>query len=138
MNEKKNLPALALIVSGGHTQIVLIKKLGNYRILGETRDDAAGEAFDKIARILGLDYPGGPAIAKEAAKLPMTNHKLLMINDELSINLPRPMLNTKDYDFSFSGLKTAVLYDYKKRNKKRKRIKTIYSSNGTRGPTSHY
>jgi len=123
MNEKKNLPALALIVSGGHTQIVLIKKLGNYRILGETRDDAAGEAFDKIARILGLDYPGGPAIAKEAAKLPMTNHKLLMINDELSINLPRPMLNTKDYDFSFSGLKTAVLYDYKKRTKKEKESK---------------
>ncbi len=114
--EKINFPAICLIVSGGHTQLILMKNFGKYKILGETRDDAAGEAFDKIARILGLDYPGGPAIAKETAKLSM-------INDKLSIKLPRPMLNTKNYDFSFSGLKTAVLYDYKKRIKKEKKSK---------------
>jgi len=104
---EKVLPALSLVVSGGHTQLVLIKKIANYKIIGETRDDAAGECFDKTARILGLSYPGGPAIAKEAEE-----------ESSLSIDLPRPMINTKDYDFSFSGLKTAVLYDFKKRNKK--------------------
>ena len=106
--QKKILPAISLIASGGHTQIILMKKVGHYNIIGETRDDAAGEAFDKIARILGLGYPGGPAIQKEAEKT---------INNKLSIKLPRPMLYTKDYDFSFSGLKTAVLYDVKKRKK---------------------
>jgi len=121
MNDKKNLPALALIVSGGHTQLILIKKLGNYRILGETRDDAAGEAFDKIARILGLDYPGGPAIAGAASR--STAPPLQKREGGMNINLPRPMLNTKDYDFSFSGLKTAVLYDYKKRTKKERESK---------------
>jgi len=111
--KQKNVlfPSIALIVSGGHTQLILVKELGKYKILGETRDDAAGEAFDKIARILGLPYPGGPAI-EEIAK------QLSMINDKLSIKLPRPMIFSKDYDFSFSGLKTAVLYDYKKRPKK--------------------
>jgi N6-L-threonylcarbamoyladenine synthase len=88
-------------VSGGHTQLVLVKKLGDYKILGETRDDAAGECFDKVAKLLGLGYPGGPAIAKEAKKLQATSYKL---------NLPRPMIKHKSYDFSFSGLKTAVLY----------------------------
>jgi len=115
INNKKNLPALALIVSGGHTQLILIKKLGDYKILGETRDDAAGEAFDKIARILGLDYPGGPAIAAAV----FSKKK----NNKIIVKLPRPMLNTKDYDFSFSGLKTAVLYDYKKRAKKERESK---------------
>jgi len=109
-------PAISLIVSGGHTQLILIKKLGDYKILGETRDDAAGEAFDKIARILGLPYPGGPAVAAEAKKISI-------INDKLSIKLPRPMLHSKNYDFSFSGLKTAVLYDYKKRKKSEKENK---------------
>jgi N6-L-threonylcarbamoyladenine synthase len=117
--DKKNLPALALIVSGGHTQLILIKKLGDYKILGETRDDAAGEAFDKIARIIGLDYPGGPAIAAAAQK---SNTKDRMSN-RFETKLPRPMLNTKNYDFSFSGLKTAVLYDYKKRTKKERESK---------------
>jgi N6-L-threonylcarbamoyladenine synthase len=92
-------PATALVVSGGHTQLILMKKIGDYKILGETRDDAAGECFDKCAKILGLGYPGGPVISKLAeTSLPG------------KITLPRPMINTKDYDFSFSGLKTAVLY----------------------------
>lgn len=109
----KTFPALALIVSGGHTQLILVKSIGKYKILGETRDDAAGEAFDKTARILGLGYPGGPAIAKLAA------HP----KSDLKIALPRPMMHTKDYDFSFSGLKTAVLYDYQSRSPKVRKSK---------------
>ncbi len=99
-----NFPAVGLVVSGGHTQLILMKKFLDYKILGETRDDAAGECFDKVARILGLGYPGGPAVA-EMAK-----------NDRgsASVNLPRPMIKQKNYDFSFSGLKTAVLYEYQK------------------------
>ncbi len=103
---KSIFPAICLIVSGGHTQLILIKSFGKYKILGETRDDAAGECLDKAARILGLDYPGGPAIAVESSKL---------LDNKLSIELPRPMLHADNYDFSFSGLKTAVLYDFKKR-----------------------
>lgn len=109
-DQKPKLPAIALIVSGGNTQLILIKAIGKYKILGQTRDDAAGECLDKTARILGLLYPGGPEIAKIA--------KSASKNSKLQINLPRPMIYTKDYDFSFSGLKTAVLYDYKKRSKK--------------------
>ncbi|HEA84475.1 MAG TPA: tRNA (adenosine(37)-N6)-threonylcarbamoyltransferase complex transferase subunit TsaD [Candidatus Wildermuthbacteria bacterium] len=101
--DTKNLfPAIGLTVSGGHTQLVLIKDIGKYTLIGETRDDAAGECFDKTARILGLPYPGGPEIAKKAEK-----------PSSVKVSLPRPMLNTKDYDFSFSGLKTAVLYQAK-------------------------
>ncbi len=103
---KSLFPAIALVVSGRHTQLILMKNFGKYKILGETRDDAAGECFDKTAKILGLGYPGGPAIAAIAAKLKIQNSKF-------KINLPRPMINTKDYDFSFSGLKTAVLYKVK-------------------------
>ena len=99
----KNFPAICLVVSGGHTQLILMKGIGKYRILGETRDDAAGECFDKVARVLGLGYPGGPVVASEAAKYNIQN-------TEYKIHLPRPMISTKDYDFSFSGLKTAVLY----------------------------
>lgn len=121
-NEKiktKNVfPAMSLIISGGHTQLVLMKKLGQYKIIGETLDDAAGEAFDKIARILGLSYPGGPAIAKEAQKW-----KLAHAKQKYGIKLPRPMINSKNFDFSFSGLKTAVLYDHKSRDKKVKKAK---------------
>ncbi|MCX6788989.1 MAG: tRNA (adenosine(37)-N6)-threonylcarbamoyltransferase complex transferase subunit TsaD, partial [Candidatus Gribaldobacteria bacterium] len=109
--EEPAFPLLGLVVSGGHSDLVLMRDHLDYRLLGQTRDDAAGEAFDKVARILGLGYPGGPAIAAEAAKLSIINYQLL------KITLPRPMINTKDYDFSFSGLKTAVLYDYKKRSK---------------------
>ncbi len=102
------LPAVCLIVSGGHTQLVLMKKLGKYEIIGETRDDAAGECFDKTARVLGLGYPGGPAIAEKAKEWELSGKKP-------TIKLPRPMANTNDYDFSFSGLKTAVLYEVKNR-----------------------
>ena len=90
-------PAIALIVSGGHSLLVHMFDHGMYEVLGETLDDAAGEAFDKVARFLGLGYPGGPAIDALAAK-----------GDPTSIKLPRPMRN-EGYDFSFSGLKTAVL-----------------------------
>lgn len=107
LNKKEiKFPAIALIVSGGHTQIILVNKIGDYKILGETRDDAAGECFDKAAKILGLSYPGGPEISKFAEK-----------GEVGKINLPRPMINTKDYDFSFSGLKTAILYHHQKQNK---------------------
>ncbi|HBU27973.1 TPA: tRNA (adenosine(37)-N6)-threonylcarbamoyltransferase complex transferase subunit TsaD [Candidatus Uhrbacteria bacterium] len=90
-------PILCLIVSGGHTELVLMKDHGEYTFLGQTRDDAAGEAFDKTAAQLGLSYPGGPSVSLAASKG----------NAEAYI-LPRPMLWTEDYDFSFSGLKTAV------------------------------
>ena len=106
IDKKPVFPAVCLIVSGGHTQIILMEKIGEYKILGETRDDAAGECFDKTARILGLGYPGGPIVAKKAAELK---------SKKLKINLPRPMIHQKNYDFSFSGLKTAVLYEFKKR-----------------------
>ena len=109
-------PAICLVVSGGHTQIILMKKIGKYKILGETRDDAAGECLDKTARILGLEYPGGPAIADKATKF--SSH-----NSQFSIKLPRPMIYSKDYDFSFSGLKTAALYNYKKRSLKIRKSK---------------
>lgn len=91
-------PLLILLVSGGHTDLVLMKDHGKFKWLGGTRDDAAGECFDKTARLLGLSYPGGPEIAKLAEKGSPTRFPL-----------PRPMINSKDYDFSFSGLKTAVL-----------------------------
>jgi N6-L-threonylcarbamoyladenine synthase len=110
-NAKTTFPAIALLVSGGHSQLVLMKGIGKYKVIGETRDDAAGECFDKTARVLGLPYPGGPAIAAAAAKIRSTK-------SEIRIQLPRPMMHTKDYDFSFSGLKTAVLYDYQSRPKK--------------------
>ncbi|MBU0476572.1 tRNA (adenosine(37)-N6)-threonylcarbamoyltransferase complex transferase subunit TsaD [Patescibacteria group bacterium] len=114
--ELKNVfPALCLVVSGGHTQLILMKDIGKYKLIGETRDDAAGECFDKTARILGLEYPGGPAIAK-IAKNPKDK-------EIFSINLPRPMIYQKNYDFSFSGLKTAVLYDFKKRSSKVRKSK---------------
>lgn len=91
-------PFVALLVSGGHTQIMQVDAVGQYRLLGETLDDAAGEAFDKSAKLLGLPYPGGPALAQLAEK-----------GNSECIQLPRPMLHSKDFDFSFSGLKTAVL-----------------------------
>lgn len=98
-------PLLCLIVSGGHSELVLMERHGDYRLLGRTRDDAAGEAFDKVARILGLGYPGGPAVqrAVEALRLPGGE-----IPIPSSLHLTRPWLRGT-YDFSFSGLKTAVL-----------------------------
>ncbi|OHA79019.1 MAG: hypothetical protein A3B07_01865 [Candidatus Yonathbacteria bacterium RIFCSPLOWO2_01_FULL_43_27] len=98
-------PALALLISGGHTELVLIPRKGMYKILGQTRDDAVGEAFDKVARMLGLTYPGGPEISKLAEKAPHTTVP--------RFPLPRPMLKSGDFDFSFAGLKTAVLYTLK-------------------------
>jgi len=104
-HEDLELPAIALIVSGGNTQLIYFEKIGKYRIIGETKDDAAGECFDKTARILGLNYPGGPEISKKAKECKSNIY---------NITLPRPMINDKNYDFSFSGLKTAVLYHSKK------------------------
>lgn len=91
-------PFVALLVSGGHTQLMQIEGVGRYQLLGETLDDAAGEAFDKSAKLLGLGYPGGPALARLAEN-----------GNPLRFDLPRPMLHSGDLDFSFSGLKTAVL-----------------------------
>jgi N6-L-threonylcarbamoyladenine synthase len=97
------LPALALLVSGGHTELVYVRDFGNYEIIGRTRDDAVGESFDKTARMLGLPYPGGPQISRLAEKARKRTA-------EDRIKLPRPMIRSKNLDFSFSGLKTAVLY----------------------------
>jgi N6-L-threonylcarbamoyladenine synthase len=91
-------PFVALLVSGGHTQLMRVDGVGRYRLLGETQDDAAGEAFDKTAQLLGLGYPGGPALSRLAdAGAPG------------AVRLPRPLLHSEDLEFSFSGLKTAVL-----------------------------
>jgi len=95
--EKVKPPFMALIVSGGHTDLILVKNWGNYKILGRTRDDAAGEVFDKIAKFLGLGYPGGPIIDKLAKK-----------GNSKKISFPRPYM-PDSWDFSFSGLKTAVI-----------------------------
>ncbi len=104
-------PAIGLVASGGHTELIYMPKTGQYKLVGSTRDDAAGECFDKTARILGLPYPGGPALANLArTKLQTINHKLLT-------NLPRPMIKSKNFDFSFSGLKTAVLYNFQSQKK---------------------
>ncbi len=100
---KIKLPVLSLLVSGGHTQLILMKKWMQYEIIGETLDDAVGEAFDKVARMLDLPYPGGPAISRLAEKLRVQKYKT-------EIKFPRPMIKTKDFNFSFSGLKTSVLY----------------------------
>lgn len=101
---QKNIefPAIGLLVSGGHTELVLMRGWGQYEVIGRTRDDAAGEAFDKVARSMGLPYPGGPELSHLAQKY---SHKKFP-----EVTLPRPMMHSNDYDFSFSGLKTAVLY----------------------------
>ncbi len=106
---KYSFPAIALIVSGGHTILLKMDSLIKWKRIGETRDDAAGEAFDKVARILDLPYPGGPEI-----------EKLARVGNPSAVTFPRPMIHDKNYDFSFSGLKTAVLYymrDHKDANK---------------------
>jgi len=125
-NEKlkiKNLfPAVCLVVSGGHTQLILMRGIGKYKLVGETRDDAAGECFDKVAKILGLGYPGGPAIEAEAAKY-RTHLAGTRETSRYQIKLPRPMIYQKNYDFSFSGLKTAALYDFRSRSLKIRKSK---------------
>lgn len=105
---KIKYPAVALLISGGHTQLVLIKDKLKYEIIGSTKDDAVGEAFDKVARMLGLPYPGGPQIAKYAND--WKNKK----SARQTFKFPRPMISSKDLNFSFSGLKTSVLYSLKK------------------------
>ena len=97
--ERVKFPILALLVSGNHTELILVKKPWQFQIIGSTLDDAAGEAFDKVARIMGFPYPGGPAISRLAEK-----------GNPKTYPLPSPMLHSKNYDFSFSGLKTAAFY----------------------------
>lgn len=99
---KVKFPVLSVIVSGGHTMLILMKDYKNYKVIGNTVDDATGEAFDKVARLLNLPYPGGPEISK------------LALQGKNDVGFPRPMINEKNYDFSFSGLKTAVLYHIQK------------------------
>ncbi|MBI2612989.1 tRNA (adenosine(37)-N6)-threonylcarbamoyltransferase complex transferase subunit TsaD [Candidatus Kaiserbacteria bacterium] len=94
-------PILALLISGGHTELILMKEFGSYEYIGRTRDDAVGEAFDKVARLLGLAYPGGPEISRLAETARQQKLKADFV-------LPRPMMKEDNYDFSFSGLKTAV------------------------------
>jgi N6-L-threonylcarbamoyladenine synthase len=107
-------PTLSLIVSGGHTSLVLMPDHLKYKILGQTLDDAAGEAFDKVGKLLGLPYPGGPSIEK-AAKF----------GNPRAFDFPRAMLKSRDFNFSFSGLKTAVLYQIKNEKLKIKNNKII-------------
>lgn len=97
-DEPPAFPFLALLVSGGHSMLVWVPALGEYEVMGSTLDDAVGEAFDKTAKLLGLGYPGGPALAK-----------LALEGDDQAFDLPRPMVNRPGFDFSFSGLKTAVM-----------------------------
>ena len=97
-------PFIALLVSGGHTQLMRVDDVGRYALLGETIDDAAGEAFDKTAKMMGLPYPGGPALARMAA-----------FGDAAAFDLPRPLMHSGNLDFSFSGLKTAVMTQLRKR-----------------------
>jgi N6-L-threonylcarbamoyladenine synthase len=101
--ETPEFPFVALLVSGGHTQLMHVRAVGDYVLLGETIDDAAGEAFDKSAKLLGLGYPGGPALAKLAAQ-----------GHAAAYALPRPLLHSGDLDFSFAGLKTAVMTQVRK------------------------
>ncbi|MCX6739174.1 MAG: tRNA (adenosine(37)-N6)-threonylcarbamoyltransferase complex transferase subunit TsaD [Candidatus Parcubacteria bacterium] len=111
--QNPKLPTLALLISGGHTEIVLMKDLFQYEVVGTTRDDAVGEAFDKAARILGLPYPGGPEISKRAKRF-RERPSFAKATAGKQYKLPRPMLHSDDFDFSFSGIKTAVLYMVKK------------------------
>ena len=106
ITEPIEYPAICLLVSGGHTELVLLPSEGEFQVIGATRDDAVGEVFDKVGKMLGLGYPGGPLVSKKAAN-----------GNAQAFVLPRPMLDSGDLDFSFSGLKTAVRYairDYKK------------------------
>ncbi|MBU4348319.1 tRNA (adenosine(37)-N6)-threonylcarbamoyltransferase complex transferase subunit TsaD [Patescibacteria group bacterium] len=110
---KISFPAIGLVVSGGHTIIIKMQSLTKWKKLGETVDDAAGEAFDKVAKMLELPYPGGPEIEKLAKQ-----------GSPKAIDFPRPMLNQKNYNFSFSGLKTSVLYYLKKHKSNKKAFKS--------------
>jgi N6-L-threonylcarbamoyladenine synthase len=108
LNQKEiEFPALAFLISGGHTELVEMNSVSDFTIIGKTKDDAIGESYDKVARMIGLEYPGGPKIAELASQARQSN---LGSGDFV---FPRPMLHTPDLDFSFSGLKTAVLYKIK-------------------------
>ena len=102
LDNKPKFPLIALIVSGGHTDLILMRKHGDFKLIGTTLDDSAGEAFDKVARLLGLGYPGGPEIERVARQLTVDG-------SQLTVKLPRPMIGSGDFNFSFSGLKTAVV-----------------------------
>jgi N6-L-threonylcarbamoyladenine synthase len=102
-DDPPEFPFVALLVSGGHTQLMRVDAVGQYELLGETIDDAAGEAFDKSAKLLGLDYPGGPALSRLAA-----------FGNAKAFDLPRPLLHSGNLDFSFAGLKTAVMTQHRK------------------------
>ena len=125
--EKIKFPSLGVLISGGHTELILIKDYFNYQLLGQTLDDAIGEAFDKTARLIGIEYPGGPKISilaqefyekyQEKLKKFKKNEYFDWFQKKFSFKLPRPMLNSNNLDFSFSGLKTAVLYLVKKQEK---------------------
>jgi len=110
-------PFIGLVVSGGHTSLVLCRDIGKFTLLGQTRDDAAGEAFDKVAKVIGLGYPGGPAIEKAAAG-----------GDPGAVKFTPPFLGNGSCDFSFSGLKTAVLYHTRGRSISRKEARDIAAS----------
>jgi N6-L-threonylcarbamoyladenine synthase len=111
-------PSIVLLVSGGHTSIILIKGHGDYEIIGETRDDAAGEAFDKAARMLGLGYPGGPIIDKISKN-----------GDKDKAKFPRGMMEKKDnFEFSFSGLKTSLVHYLKSDEGKQTKVEDIAAS----------
>ena len=117
-NPKFNFPAIVLLVSGGHTSLILMKDHGKFKTLGETLDDAAGEAFDKVAKILGLEYPGGPNVSRMAEEyrkqIKNQKSKIKIANQNLKVEyfFPRSMLSSGDFNFSFSGLKTSVLYKW--------------------------
>jgi len=106
---RPEFPAICLLVSGGHTELILMKNHGDYELIGMTRDDAAGEAFDKVAKLLGLGYPGGPEISRIALE-----------GNPQAIAFPRPMIDADNFDFSFSGLKTAVKREMAERTERTK------------------
>jgi len=139
-------PLIALIASGGHTSLVYMKDHMKFKVIGETLDDAAGEAFDKVAKLLDLGYPGGPAVSALAAKVTNSyeklqkvaescgnqnatnrNHSQSFVTNRNRFSFPRPMIDSNNFDFSFSGLKTAVLYVVEKLKSKSENLKTTHS-----------
>lgn len=120
-NEEIKFPAIILTVSGGHTILLIMNKKKQIKVIGETRDDAAGEAYDKGAKMLGLGYPGGPIISKLAEEY-IKSEAQASKGFLKPIKFPRPMIDSPDFDFSFSGLKTSLLYELKKDKNWKKRI----------------